>query len=376
MDFDFDDRLDRGGTSSTKYEKYRDRDVLPLWVADMDFRSPPAVIEALQRRVDHGVFGYVDTPQELVELVRDRLARWYDWRVEAVDLVFLPGVVPALNLACRTFCGAGDGVITNTPIYTPFMSAPRFSGRRLIKVPGRIDKAGWSVDTEALERAAADASLLLLCNPWNPVGRVLTREELASIAEICVANDVIILLGRDSLRSGVRWSTSRADGHPGGDVADHCVTLMAPSKTFNLAGFGGSFAVIENDALRARFLQAKRGIMANVNIMAYESMIAAYRDGEEWRRALVDYLQGNRDYLAKVFDSLPGIHMNAVEGTYLAWLDVSELGLEDPPAFFEAAGLGMSEGRRFDDDRYMRLNFGCARSMLEEAASRFEAALR
>lgn len=374
--FDFDEIVDRSGTSSTKHEKYAGRDVLPLWVADMDFRAPPSVIDALRRRIDHGVYGYTDTPPELIELIRSRLQQLYGWQVDARHIVFLPGVVPALNVACRAYCDPGDPVITSVPIYPPFMSAPAFSGRELLKVPARCDDGVWSIDLDGLEQAAASSSLLLLCNPYNPVGRALTRDELAAIADICERHDVVICSDEihcDLLFDGRSHIPTATLGDA---VARRTVTLMAPSKTFNLAGFGGSFAVIQDDTLRRRFKAEMRGIMPHVGFIAYEAMIAAYRDGEPWYDALITYLQGNRDFLAAAIAGIPGLSVNHVEATYLAWLDVSALGLNDPPAYFEQAGVGMSEGYRFDDDRFMRLNFGCPRSVLEEAVVRLDAAAR
>lgn len=375
-EFDFDAVPDRSETSATKYEKYRGRDVLPLWVADMDFTSPPAVIEALQRRVSHGVFGYTEAPDELIDLIIARLRRLYDWDISPQDIVFLPGVVPALNVACRAYAGPHDGVITNVPIYPPFMKAPYFSERRIAKVPARQSDGRWLLDFDALETAARDASLLLLCNPYNPVGRSLTRDELQTIADICLSNDVVICSDEihcDLLFDGRRHIPTATLSEA---AAARTVTLMAPSKTFNLAGFGGSFAVIQDEDLKKRFELQTRGIMPNVNVLAYESMLAAYRDGEDWYQALIPYLQDNRDFLAGAFATIPGIEMNTVEATYLAWLDVSALGLDDPPAYFESYGIGMSEGFRFDDDRFMRLNFGCPRAVLVEAISRFERAVR
>ena len=375
-EFDFDEIIDRSGTSATKHEKYRGRDVIPLWVADMDFKSPPRVIEALHARIDHGVYGYTDNPPELIDLVCERLERLYGWQVGGQDLVILPGVVPGLNLACRAYCEPDDAVITMVPIYYPFMTAPEFSHRRLIKVRSRFEDKRWTLDLDALEEAARDASLLLLCNPYNPVGRVLTREELEGIGRICLENDVIIC--SDEIHCDLLFDDHKhiPTASLSAEIADITVTLMAPSKTFNLAGFGGSYAVIQNRALRRRFKDEMRGIMPHVGFIGYEAMDAAYRYGDPWLRELLSYLQSNRDFLGEALGSIPGLEMNEVEATYLAWLDVSGLGLNDPPAFFEDAGVGMSPGGQFDDDRFMRLNFGCPRSVLETAVSRIDAAVR
>lgn len=377
MSLDFDAIIDRSQSDSTKHRKYQDTGILPLWVADMDFRSPEPVIEAIVERARHGVFGYTKPSPELYAVIIERLKRLYDWQVETDDIVYIPGVVTGLNMACRGMAGAGESVMTVTPIYPPFMSSPEYSDRGLIQVPARLADDRWQVPLDELEAAAArpEAKLLLLCNPWNPVGRALTRDELTAIAKICRDNDVLICSDEihcDLLFDGIRHIPTATLGR---DIAEITVTLMAPSKTFNLAGFGGSFAVIQNPALRQRFEDAGHGIVPGVNIMAYTTMLAAYKYGEDWYQALIPYLQANRDYLYAALNQLPGIRMNHVEATYLAWLDVSALELDDAPAFFEAAGVGMSEGYRYGDDRYMRLNFGCSRKVLEEAVARISRAL-
>lgn len=376
MTIDFDAIIDRTQTNSTKIDKYKDTDVLPLWVADMDFRSPAPIIDALVQRARHGVFGYTHVPDELVEVIIKRLARLYDWHIEADDLVFFPGVVAGLNVACRAYTRPGQSVITAVPIYPPFMSAPEYSEREVVKVPAIYEDGNWNFPVARLdEHATGNARLLLLCNPYNPVGRALTRTELEQIVDVCKARDVIICSDEihcDLMFDGRKHIPTATISR---EAAEMTVTLMAPSKTFNIAGFGGSFGVIQNPELREKFLQAKRGIIPGVNIMAWVSMLAAYRDSEAWYREMIRYLQGNRDYLATAFEQLPSIRMNQVEATYLAWLDVAALKLKDAPAFFEKAGIGMSEGYRFDDARFMRLNFGCARSLLEEAVERFKRAL-
>ena len=376
MTFDFDAIIDRTHTDSTKWDKYKDTGILPLWVADMDFRSPEPVIEALVARARHGVFGYTHAPDELVEVIIQRLKRLYNWQIEADDLVFFPGVVAGLNLACRAHTQPGEGVITAVPIYPPFISAPEFSGRELIKVPAIYEEGRWEFPMEGLEAVATgNARLLLLCNPYNPIGRVLERDELETIVDICKTHNIVIC--SDEIHCDLVFDDRKhiPTATISRDAAEITVTLMAPSKTFNIAGFGGSFAVIQNPELRKQFKDQMHGIVHGINIMGWTSMLAAYRDGEEWYRALMAYLQQNRDYLAQAFEEIPGITMNQVEATYLAWLDVSALNLNDAPSFFEQAGIGMSEGYRFDDDRFMRLNFGCARSLLEEAISRFKRAL-
>jgi cystathionine beta-lyase len=374
----FDQLIDRRATSSEKWEKYADTEILPMWVADTDFMAPDAVIQALHRRIDHGVFGYTSTPPQLNRLVIERMRQRYEWRVEIDDLVWLPGLVCGLNLACRSVGEAGSAVITPAPVYPPFMSAPRLSDRRLIKVPLRRGDDGRSViDLAALEAAIdADSKLLLFCNPHNPGGTLYRREELQALAELVIRHDLIICSDEIHcdliLEPGLSHTPIAALGEA---IAARTITLMAPSKTYNIAGLGCSFAIIQNPELRRRFQRVRKGIVPEVNLLGYTAALAAYRDGDEWNRAQLEYLRGNRDYLLAAINALPGLKLDPIEATYLAWIDVSAAALENPPHFFEQAGVGMSPGRDFGDDRFMRLNFGCPRALLEEAVERMRRAL-
>ncbi|GAA0791471.1 MalY/PatB family protein [Marinobacterium sediminicola] len=374
----FDQLIDRRATSSEKWEKYADSEILPMWVADTDFMAPQPVIEALHQRIDHGVFGYTCTPQELNQLVIERMQSRYDWQIEANDLVWLPGLVCGLNLACRAVGESGSAVITPAPVYPPFMSAPRLSERTLIKVPlKRGEDCRTLIDLEALEAAITpEAKLLLFCNPHNPGGTLYRREELSALAEIIIRHDLIICSDEIHcdliLEPGLTHTPIASLGE---EIAARTITLMAPSKTYNIAGLGCSFAVIQNPELRQRFQRVRKGIVPDVNLLGYTATLAAYRDGDEWNRAQLNYLRANRDYLVEAINAIPGLKLDPIEATYLAWIDVSAASLENPPHFFEQAGVGMSPGRDFGDDRFMRLNFGCPRALLEQAVDRIRRAL-
>ncbi|WP_210396681.1 MalY/PatB family protein [Motiliproteus sediminis] len=373
----FDQAPDRRHTASEKWDKYRDRDIIPLWVADTDFMSPPAVIQALHQRIDHGVFGYGRTPDELVEVVLERLQRLYGWRVEPDWLIWLPGLVCGLNLACRTVGGSGDSVIAPTPIYPPFMSAPRLSDRRLISVPMTQHDGRWLLDPEALEQAITDDTrLLLFCNPQNPGGTVYRREELQQILDICARHDLTLCSDEIHcdliLEPGAHHipAASLSD-----DAAARTITLMAPSKTYNIAGLGCSLAIIPDPTLRRAFIRTRKGIVPDVNVLGYTAALAAYRDGDGWNQRQLDYLRHNRDLLVTRINQIKGLKLARFEATYLAWIDVSALQLDNPPAFFEQAGVGMSPGVDFGDKRFMRLNFGCTRITLENAIQRIQRAV-
>ncbi len=375
--FDFDIPVDRSATGSEKWDKYRGRDIIPLWVADMDFRSPPAVIAALHERIEHGVFGYTHPPHGLVEAILNHLERDFGWQIQPEWLVWLPGLVCGLNVLSRTVGEADDEVITFTPVYPPFMSAPTLSQRTTIKVPLQLAEGRWAPDFEALERAITPRTkLLLLCSPHNPVGRAWTRDELQQFAAFAERHDLTI--GSDDIHAGLILDEGTrhipiATLSP--EISRRTITLLAPSKTYNIPGLGCSFAVISDLDLRKSFIKAAGRIVPHVNLLGYTAAEAAYRHGEEWRLALLEYLRGNRDLVEEAIGRISGLSTTHVEATYLAWIDVRATGIENPGRFFEEAGVGLSNGADFDAPGFVRLNFGCARDLLKEALRRMEAAL-
>lgn len=375
--FDFDRMIDRSGTGSIKWDRYAGRDVLPLWVADMDFSAPPAVVAALQQRVSHGVFGYTHAADELVEVILARLWDRYKWRVKAEALVWLPGLVVGLNVACRAVGGRGSEVLTMTPIYPPFLSAPGLSERTLVTIPMVQQGAQWLIDFDALEAAVTPAArLLLLCSPQNPTGRVFTRKELEQLAAFCQRHNLVLCSDEIHcdlvLEPGLEHiPTASLDA----DVAARTITLMAPSKTFNLPGLNCAFAIIPDAGLRGRFQRAMAGIVPYVNLLGYVGALAAYRDSGDWHAALLDYLRGNRDLVLEAVADMPGLSATRVEATYLTWIDARDTGLDDPAGFFEQAGVGLSDGREFGFPGFVRLNFGCPRAVLQQALGRMRKAL-
>ncbi len=373
----FDRVVDRHGTDSEKWEKYAGRDVISLWLADMDFQSPPSVIEALHRRVDHGVFGYTRAPDELYDAVTGTLHSEYGWRIEREWLVWLPGLVTGLNVACRAVGEVYDTVATTVPVYPYFMSAAQRSDRNVITVPLIRERGQWSIEFDKLESAITPRTrLFILCNPHNPVGRVYSREELEHLAEICEKHDLVIC--SDEIHCGLVLDEDKThipSATLGPEISKRTITLMSPSKTFNLPGLGLAFAVIPDADLRRRFKGAKAGIVPGVNALAYVAALAAYRDGSEWHKALISYLKLNRDEVEASISNIPGLSMSHVEATYLAWIDTSNTGLDDPVAFFEQDGVGLACGRPFGGPGFVRLGFGCPRKTLIEALDRIRKAL-
>ena len=375
--YDFDQLIDRRNTSSTKWEKYRDRDILPMWVADTDFAVAPAIQDAVIERARHPVYGYTDPPPALAELLVERMQRLYGWEIQARWLLFLPGVVNALNATCRSIGKAGDPVYTPALIYPHIGNVAELNQRENRQIPMCWQHNRLVIDLDWLEQApTSPGELLILCSPQNPGGAVYRREELLRLADIVERKQLIIcsddihceLILDDDLEHLPIASLNA-------DIEQRSIVLMSPSKTFNLAGLHFSFAIVPNPALRQGILRARRGVMPYVGLMGYAAAQAAYESGEPWRRQLCTYLAGNRDFLLDAINAIPGLSAAPVEATYLAWIDVSELDLEDAPGFFEAAGVGMSPGVEFGAPGGMRFNFGCPRSRVEEAVERIRTAV-
>jgi cystathionine beta-lyase len=382
MTFDFDNPPDRRGTDSQKWQKYAGRDVLPLWVADMDLKSPPAIVEALHRRVDHGMFGYARPVKSAVDSVVAAMESRYDWKIDPAWLVWLPGLVVGLNVTARAFAEPGDEVLTLAPVYPPFMSAPKNAGRASVQVPWTLSGGAWTIDWAALEHAITPRTkMFFLCNPHNPLARVWRRDELAKLADFCLRHNLVLCSDEihcDLILDSALPHVPTALLSP--EIAARTVTLMAPSKTYNVPGLGTSLAIIPDAALRARFVRATAGIVAEVNNFGYVACEAAYRDCEPWRQAMLAYLRGNRDFILDfIRRELPGVVVETpIEATFLAWLNVAGLKLADPIHHFEQHGVGLSDGAMFGAAKgtHVRLNFGCTRATLTEALSRMKAALK
>jgi cysteine-S-conjugate beta-lyase len=374
--FDFDREIDRRGTRSAKWDKYGDRDILPMWVADSDFAVAPEIQRALHERADHPVFGYTDSPQRLTDLLVARMGERYGWEIDPGWIVYLPGIVGALFLACRAVGEPGDPVYLPQIIYPPFRKAPELNDRVRQPVPMRTEARRMTLDLDWLERQAPQpGQLLLFCNPQNPGGAVYREAELARIADFADEHDLVVCSDEIHcdliLEAGLRH-TPIASLNP--QIEQRSITLMAPSKTFNLAGLGCAFAIVPNRMLRAK-MKTNPYIVPHVNIMGYAAAEAAYEFGDEWNRQQCAYLAANRDYLIDAINRIPGLRLGPIEATYLAWIDISALQLDNPPTFFETAGVGMSAGQDFGDAGFMRLNFACPLSRLEEAVRRIRNAV-
>lgn len=373
----FDTLHDRSHTGSLKWDKYKNSDILPLWVADMDFHSAEVIKEALKKHTEHGIFGYTKPYPEVENAVVNYLKREHQVEAKAEWLVWMPGLVPALNVASAAFGNEDSEVLTCTPVYPPFLSAPVWQSKKLVTSALKEEGDRWTFDFEDLEKKVTPRTkLFILCNPHNPVGRVYTREELEKVAEFCIRHDLILCSDEihcDLLFDGNKHISATTLGE---EIADRTLTLMAPSKTYNLPGLACAYIVIQNPKLRAAFEKAARGFITEVNCFGYVGCSTAYNEGEPWRQELLTYLQSNRDYLEQfVKEKLPEMSMTPMEATYLAWLNVEKLNLDTPDAYFEKYGVGLSSGTFFGDKRYLRLNFGCPRETLTKALQRMQKAV-
>jgi cystathionine beta-lyase len=382
MIYDFDQIIDRRSTGCDKWLRY-DEDVLPLWVADMDFRSPQPIVDALRDRAACGVFGYGSEPSDLRGVIVDHLLDLYGWSVAPEALVFVPGLVGGLNLATRAVTSPGDGVLVQTPVYFPFLSLPGNAGCTLDQMRlSPLASGSYEIDMELFERTITDRTrTFILCNPHNPVGRVFQRYELEQMAEVCLRNDLVVC--SDEIHCDLVFSGSQHVPFAtlGPDVAQRTITLMAPSKTYNIAGLKSSVAIIENPELRQQFERARKGLVSqSLNVFAYTAILAAYRSGLPWLEELLRYLEANRDFLFDyVSTKLHGVSMWKPEGTYLAWLDCESPDLPGNPHefFLNHARVALNDGATFGrgGEGFVRLNFACPRSTLESALQRMSDAL-
>jgi cystathionine beta-lyase len=382
MTFNFDRPPDRRGTDSQKWQKYAGKEILPMWVADMDFETSPAIVEALQRRVSHGIFGYARPVPSTVDAVVEEMSRRHRWKVDPAWIVWLPGLVCGLNVASLAFADPGDEILSLSPIYPPFTTGPKNQARVPKSVPLELNayEPIWDINWKTLEAALTPRTkVLFFCHPHNPVSRIWSKEELARAAEFCIRNNLVLV--SDEIHCDILLQPGAVHipmGIAAPEAASRTVTLMSPSKMYNIPGLGAAFAIIPDPGLRMRFAKASAGIMAEVNTLAYAALEAAYRGSAGWRDALIDYLRSNRDYLTEfLLREVPDIVLEApVEATYLAWLNVKQLGLVSPVKHFETHGVGLSDGVPFGarPGTHVRLNFGCPRATLIEALERIKTA--
>ncbi len=376
MAFNFDSCPERASTDSTKWHRYANRDIIPSWIADMDFESPPAVVEAIKARAAHGVFGYPAQRDEVFASIVKYMKRRHGWDIRPEWITFMCSLVPGIHAAIRCATKPGETVVTSSPAYPPFLTAPTISERTSIKLEMVFENGRWTYDWAKLEAACAQSSsrVLLLCNPYNPLARVFEREELERLAAIVKKYDLTVCSDEihcDLILDPKAKHTVFAALND--DTAARTVTLMAASKTYNIAGLTCGFAIISDAGLRTRFRRILQGLSLDQNVFGLAATQAAFDHGEEWRVECVNYLRGNLELIEKELKDMPGVVLRQrPQSSFLAWLDVSALGFEDPHAEFEKGGVGLSNGNDFGGVGHVRLNFGCPRPRLQEILNRMK----
>jgi cystathionine beta-lyase len=373
---DFDKIIDRKNTNSYKWDKYPEG-VLPLWVADMDFEVAEPIKDALSKIVEHGVIGYSRTPDELVEVVVKRLKDRHKWDIQKEWIVWLPGLVPGLHTAARCISDDYFSVMTSSPVYRPFLEASEMGNRRLQDIPFIWRNDRWEMDFEEMKKSLNPSTrLYMLCNPHNPNGRVFSKEELSQLADFCVENDLILC--SDEIHCDLILDESKEHisiASLNKEIEVRSMTLLAPSKTFNIAGLGCSLAIIPEKVLRDKFEKIKYGMMPMLSAFAMDAALAAYKNSEVWRLELLNYLRSNQSYLLKEINAIEGLKMEPLEATYLAWISYEGTGINDFVSHLESHGVGVQDASIFGGKGYFRLNFATQKSNLEEAIKRIRKSL-
>jgi len=379
MKYDFDKTIDRRGTNSYKWDSAPEG-VLPMWVADMDFRTAPAIIDALQKRVAHGIFGYTRVPDAYYGAVTSWFSRRHGWDIDREWIIYTSGVVPAVSAVIKALTVPGDKVIVQTPVYNCFFSSIRNNGCEIVSNPLRRTADTYEMDFDALERCAADprAKVMLLCNPHNPAGRVWTPDELTRLGNICLRNGVTVVADEihcELVYQGFKYT-------PFASLSDaflhRSVTCVSPSKAFNIAGLQIANIVAFDNDLRSRIDKAINiNEVCDVNPFGVAATIAAYNEGEEWLNQLVDYLHGNYEAMAEFCRrELSEFPITRLEGTYLVWMDCSSLGMPSDAlehALLDDARLWLNAGTMYgaEGEGYMRWNIACPRSVMLDGLNRF-----
>ena len=371
----FDTIIPRHGTGSIKWDRRPELD--PFWVADMDFVSPQCVLDAIQARVDHGVFGYANAHDGLTEALTHYLSTRHKATVNAEHIIHLGGLVVALSLITRAFVSAGESVMTCTPVYPPFLGVANDAGAETIQVPHVITDGKYSFDWEAMEAAVTSKTkIFILCNPQNPLGRSFTKAEVTQVAEFCEKHDLVLV--SDEVHCDLVFNEEVQPFFSTINLPENLkqklIVLQAPSKTYNVAGLGYAFAIIENDSVRRKFNQIKGHTLPEINCIAFYTAEAAYRHGEPWRQELLAYLKKNRDTITDfIRNETPYLSIPDIEATYLAWIDCSKLGLENPAVYLEKdAGLFLSDGTYFSSPQHIRFNFGCPHERVLEGLEKIK----
>lgn len=376
----FDPAIERRASDSTKWSRFSNKkhDVIGAWIADMDLPTSDKIIDAIKNRLDERVFGYSEPPDQFFDVVIQRLEKKYGWRTKPEWFVPQPGVVPSLFFASNCIGDDGDAVMAARPNYHYFLETAAHTGRILQPIDCHLNKHRWEMDFDQMRQTiSSKTKTFLLCNPHNPLGRVLDRYELETIADLCLRNGTMICsdeIHADLILDPDKRHIPIASLHP--EVEKQSITLISASKAFNLPAIGGlSLAIIPNPEIRSAFQNQAYGVATHPGALAYAATLAAYKDCDDWLLQTINYLRSNRDYLEEQIANIEGLDMTHAEATFLAWIDVSKLGLESPVSKFLDHGIALSDGTEMGRADHVRLNFACHRSTLEEIVRRLKASL-
>jgi len=394
MKYDFDKVIDRKNTNSAKWNLvkpiYGSEDVIPMWVADMDFPTAQPIVDALVKRAQHPIYGYADTGKSVVEAVVERMKRKYNWKIKPEWVAFTPGVIPAISAVIKSLTHPGDEIVLQEPVYYPFFSCVKENGCQIAVNQLKFKDGQYQMDFADLENKFkpqggmhfrdSRIKAIVLCNPHNPVGRVWGREDLIKLGKIVIGNGRIVISDEIHCELMLKGYKHTPFASISKEFEQNSIVCMAPSKTFNLAGLSASSIIIPNKKLRDAFREAGAG--HGLNVFGITALEAAYRYGDEWLEQLLDYLQGNLDFLNKYFkEKIPRIKPVPLQGTYLLWLDCRGLGLDDKALsdfMKKQAKLGFDDGTMFGEggSGFERMNIACPRPMLKEALERLEKAVK
>lgn len=379
MKFNFDKFINRYRTNSIKWCKYKNTNIIPLWIADSDFMSPPCIIKDLKKRVDHGIFGYGNhIPINLIDIIINRMSSLYNWNIKPEWIIFLPGVVSGLHICVRAFTNEKESVIIPNPIYPPFQYAAKIVKRKIIKIPLCIENKRFIMNINNItDNFDGKEKLLMLCNPHNPVGTVYEKKELYN--QFLFAKKYDLIICSDEIHSDLIIEPKLHHVPIASleeDALQRTITLFSPSKTFNIAGLSIAFAIIANKDLRKKFNEIKTGIIPSVNVLAITAAESAFKKGQEWLDQQIIYLRKNRDLLVSYINQTKYLSMYSPEGTYLSWIDTSKLKNKKPHKWFEEYGLGVSPGYDFGDSNFVRLNFACRKKLLIEVIKKINFAIK
>ena len=377
MKHNFDQLISRNETYSTKWLKFSDESIIPMWIADMDFVCPAEITSAIKKRIDQGIFGYTDTPPSLTDIFTKRVKEQTNWAIEKEWIVWIPGGVVGLNVACKTVLAPGQLTMVPSPIYKPFIDAPVNMDRGFVKTHLIDNEGRLEFDLEAIKTLLThDTKMFFLCNPQNPGGTVFSKQEIEEISALCEQKGIIVC--SDEIHSDLILEEGLKHipfASLNSYSKDNSITLMGPCKTFNIAGFPIATAIIPNKELREDFVRNTKGIVAHIDSLAFVAAEAAYSNAQAWHSDLITYLKSNKKLLLERINNIEGLSLKGPEAGFLAWIDCSNSGLENPADFFiKEAKVGVYDGAWFGDKNYVRLNFGCPNSVLEEALDRIEKA--